>query len=154
MAVVGGTVLAAIGGSNLAKPETQSSDHSGDANLQKAGYMVLLLTVLLLAIYSCFVFVRLHASRSRGNTAVALSLLKCTMAALPFAATRVLYGVVYTFSGSRDLSPVTGTFVVKLVLIFLVQLLATLLLVVGGVMSRNIKYDAAVGKQRTNESSA
>ncbi len=60
-----------------------------------------------------------------------------TPAAL-FAIVRAVYTVVYSFDRSPRVSPWTGTFAVKFVLIFLVQLIAALCLVVGGVVTRFI----------------
>src|SRR5947209_1886003 len=66
----------------------------------------------------------------------------CTsMLALPFTAIRATYGIVYSFDHSPTVNPVTSIFAVKLVLIFLVQLLAVIALVIGGVLTRNIRME-------------
>lgn len=63
------------------------------------------------------------------------------MLALPFIVIRATYGIVYSFNHSSTVSPITGVFAVKLVLIFLVQLLAVIALVIGGIMTRNIRIE-------------
>ena len=61
------------------------------------------------------------------------------MPAALFTLVRAVYTVLYSFDRSPKVSPVTGTFAVKVVLIFLVQLIATLCLTVGGVVTRFIR---------------
>lgn len=95
--------------------------------------------VILLAVYA---FHTLHRLRNnpdvRGHIRDALYLTYFALIAIVFALVRVIYSVVYAFNRSPSLSPLTATFAVRFLLIFLVQLLAALCLVVGGVISRNI----------------
>jgi membrane-associated HD superfamily phosphohydrolase len=138
--VVTGIVLAAIGGSNLAKPEDEKNDYNKDHSLQKCGYVVLLLAVLLLVAYSTMLLVRLRSQRTQRKSSGTM-LLYFTLAALVFGVIRVAYGLASAVSGSPELSPVTGTFAVKFVLIFLVQLIATVLLVIGGLKSTDLRHE-------------
>ena len=131
--------MAAIGGSNLAKSDATSKDISKAYDLQRAGYIILLLVVLVLAAYAIFALLRLRSSSdAQGATRDAQRLTYFASVAIVFAAVRVLYSIVYAFNRSPKLSPVTATFAVRFVLIFLVQLLAALSLIVGGVVTRNI----------------
>lgn len=81
---------------------------------------------------------RLRSARSQVH-ANALNLLYFTVPALLFTLIRAAYTLVYSFDHSPSVSPVTGTFAVKFVLIFLVQLLAVLCLIAGGLVTRFIR---------------
>jgi uncharacterized membrane protein len=140
LTVVIGIVLAAIGGSNLAKPEDENNDYAKDHGLQKGGYVVLLLAVLFLVGYSVQLLVRLRGQRKQHKSS-ATRLLHFTIAALIFGIVRVAYGLASAVSASPELSPVTGTFAVKFVLIFLVQLIATTLLIIGGLKSTDMRHE-------------
>jgi hypothetical protein len=102
---------------------------------------MLLLSALLLILYACNTYRRLRDISSRRLNRLVMRLLAGAVLALPFTATRAVYSVVYSFDPSPSVNPITGVFAVKLVLIFLVQLLATLCLVVGGAMTRNIRIE-------------
>ena len=139
-AIVVGIILAAIGGSNLAKPASSSNSLSTAATLVKVGYIILFLVVVKLAINA--LFVQKHLSRSTENQNMRtgiLPLVYWTLIAIVFVAVRVIYGLVFAFDRSPKLSPYSGSFAVKFVLIFLVQLIAALCLVVGGLVTKNIK---------------
>jgi heme/copper-type cytochrome/quinol oxidase subunit 2 len=138
-AIVVGIVLAAIGGSNLAKPASSSNNLSTAATLVKVGYIVLLLVLVKLAIYAIFVRQRLsRPTEAQNNKTSVLPLVYWTLLAMVFVAVRVIYGLVFAFDRSPKLSPYSGGFAIKFILIFLVQLLAALCLVVGGLVTKNI----------------
>lgn len=145
--VITGIILAAIGGSHLAKPGQSEDDLTKDHNLQKGGYVILLLAIILLAVYSLVLFVRLTKQRLQ-RTHPAMKLLLCTIAAIVFAVVRVAYGLAAAVTESPSLSSITGTFAVKFILIFLVQLVAALFLIVGGFLSRNLRNE---GKRTGDE---
>lgn len=102
---------------------------------------MLLLSALLLILYAYNTYYRLRDISSRRLNRLVMRLLAWVVLALPFTATRAVYSVVYSFGASPSVNPITGFFAAKLVLIFLVQLLATLCLVVGGAMTRNIRIE-------------
>lgn len=102
---------------------------------------MLLLSALLLILYAYSTYRRLRDISSRRLNRLVMRLLAWAVLALPFTATRAVCSVVYSFDASPFVNPITGVFAVKLVLIFLVQLLATLCLVAGGVMTRNIRIE-------------
>jgi hypothetical protein len=102
---------------------------------------MLLLSALLLIAYAYDTFRRLRAVPSVRLSRNAMRLLYSAVFSLPFITIRAIYSVVYSFDTSPSVNPITGVFAVKLVLIFLVQLLATLCIVVGGVMTRNIRIE-------------
>jgi uncharacterized protein YacL len=135
--VITGIILAAIEGSHLAK-SGQSEDYYTKANnMQKGGYVILLLAVILLAVYGLVLFIRLTKQRTHP----AMKLLLCTIAAIVFTVVGVVYGLAAAVTGSPSLSPLTRTFAVKLVLIFIVQPLAALLFIVGGFLSRTLRHE-------------
>jgi hypothetical protein len=133
--VSGGIAIAAVGGSNLYKDSSSPSKLSTDHALQKAGYLILLLAVVLLAMRAAQTLTGLRRSSRR---CAALTMTHWVLAAIPFVFVRVIYSVVYAFDNKPSLSPVTGSFAVKFVLIFLVQVVAACCLVVGGFQTRAI----------------
>ncbi|KAF2095915.1 hypothetical protein NA57DRAFT_78689 [Rhizodiscina lignyota] len=131
---VGGIVLAAVGGSNLAQ-DAASGDHDKfdtDRGLLKAGYLVLLGVLALITAYGNVTFFRL---RRTNSARLPSRLMYGAGAALPFIAARLIYSTVYAFTLDASLSPISGTFAVKFALIFLVQFLAACCLAAGGIMS-------------------
>lgn len=62
--------------------------------------------------------------------------------------------MVYSFDRLPSVSPITGKFVIKLILVSLMQLLAAILLTAGGVLTRNIGQDAGVGVRTEHPSSS
>jgi hypothetical protein len=143
-----GIALAAVGSANLAQPQTESNKYSTDNGLIKAGYLILLLFVIILAVYAAYIRVRIsrgfgvaHDSEHQRIVENPLMihpspLVTWAAAALVLTAARVIYGVVYAFSNDKaKLSPVTGGFAIKFILVFGVQLLAALCLITGGFRS-------------------
>ena len=136
-----GIVLSAYGGAHLGQPESAKNNHAKDNTIRKVGSLLLFLTAMLLIAYAFNIYRRLKALPSSLLNRNAIHLLYFAMLALPFTAVRATYGIVYSFDHSSTVNPVTGVFAVKLVLIFLVQLLAVLALVIGGIMTRNIRTE-------------
>lgn len=106
--------------------------------MQKCGYAILLLSVLLLVTYNTTLFVRLTKQKLQHKHP-ALIVLSCNMGSLVFVMVRVAHGLAAAVTESHKLSPVTGTFAAKFLLIFFMQLVATLLLIIGGIHSRNLR---------------
>jgi hypothetical protein len=136
-----GIALSAYGGAHLGQPESAKNNHAKDNTIRKVGSLSLFLTAMLLIAYAFSTYRRLKALPSSLLNHNAIHLLYFAMLALPFTVIRATYGIVYSFDHSSTVNPVTGVFAVKLVLIFLVQLLAVLALVIGGVMTRNIRAE-------------
>jgi hypothetical protein len=138
--VVAGTALAAIGAANFARPPGPGNSYSDDLHLLEAGYVLLLLALLALVAIAAVAAVALARRRGAGGDGDdgrgPGTLVRWALGALGFVACRVVYGFVYAFGHYPKLSPIDGVFAVKLVLIFLVQLLAVLCLVAGGMMFR------------------
>jgi hypothetical protein len=134
-------VLSAYGGAHLGQPESAKNSHAKDNTIRKVGSLLLFLATMLLIAYTFNTYRSLKALPSSRLNHNAIRLLYFVMLALPFTAIRATYGIVYSFDHSPTVNPVTGAFAVKLVLIFLVQLLAVLALVIGGIMTRNIRIE-------------
>lgn len=138
-----GIAISAIGASNL--PTTKPNEIKTDQVMQEVGSLLLLLATILLILLNIQVLLNLHKtsinSRQR-STEKAGTLAIGTLIALHFATVRVIYSVVYAFTHSTMLSPVTGSFAVKLCLITLVQLGAALALVTAGWSTRAICWDS------------
>ena len=136
-----GIALSAYGGAHLSQPESAKNNHAKDNTLRKIGSLLLFLTAMLLIAYAFNTYRRLKAVPRSLLNHNAIRLMYSAMLALPFTAIRATYGIVYSFDYSPKVNPVTGVFAVKLVLIFLVQLLAVFALVIGGIMTRNIRME-------------
>jgi hypothetical protein len=135
MAIVSGTALAAVGAASFTRPPGPSNNYADDLHLLEAGYVLLLLALLSLFAFAIYAALRLKREGFAGRPGAGpLLLARVTLLALCFVAARVIYGFVYAFGHDPKLSSISGIFVVKFVLIFLVQLLAMLCLVVGGLM--------------------
>jgi hypothetical protein len=154
--VVTGVALAAAGGSSLGKPESAKNNYHRDHKLQEIGYILLMLSSLFLAIYAAATYRGIRNGPASYNSrpapnreSQALRLLYCVLGALPFVIVRAFYGVVFAFDHSPAVNPVSGTFAVKFVLIFLVQTIAALLLVTGGFWTSGIRGDGERGDAET-----
>ena len=117
LGAMSGIALVAVGVTKLASQNATHSDIDLGHTLLETGAVILLITWVVLAILC------LKILRKIKNQLIA-SLLMAS--ALIFIGVRAVYSVVYAFNHSPSLSPITGTFAVKLVVIFLVQLLAAL----------------------------
>jgi hypothetical protein len=137
-----GIALSADGGAHLSQPESAKNSYAKDNTKREVGSLLLFLTAMLLIAYAFHTYRRLKALSSSRLNHNAIHLLYFAMLALPFAVIRAIYGIVYSFDhNSSTVNPVTGVFAVKLVLIFLVQLLAVIALVIGGIITRNIRVE-------------
>jgi len=135
MLIVAGTALAAVGAASFTRPPGPSNNYADDLHLLEAGYVLLLFVLLSLFAFAIYTALRLARDSFADRPGPGpLLLAHVTLLALCFVAARVIYGFVYAFGHYPKLSPINGIFVVKFVLIFLVQLLAVLCLVVGGLM--------------------
>jgi hypothetical protein len=140
--IIVGIVMAAIGGTKLTNLSSSKADLTTAETLVKVGYILLLGVILELLMFAWFVRSRLRSSTEIGiQSGQANRLVSWTSLSTAFVAVRVIYGVVFAFDRSEKLSPYTGVFAVKFVLIFLVQLVATLLLLVGGLSTCQIQSE-------------
>ncbi|KXJ85437.1 hypothetical protein Micbo1qcDRAFT_180812 [Microdochium bolleyi] len=133
------TVLASIGGAMRAtdKLDEDRNDATGHALIQ-AGYAMLLAAVLALAGYSVRTTRRVRAGHNNmlgDGAGAARRLMYAVLVAVPFVLVRVVYGLVSAATELQILSEYVGLFVVRFTLIFLVQLLACVALVAGGLVS-------------------
>jgi hypothetical protein len=135
-----GIALAAVGASNLIKHDATPSDIKSAHHLQETGSCLLLLTWVGLT-YLCVRLCRNivgsgPSSRSRASLLVLTLLGACTMVGV-----RAVYSVVYAFDHSASVSPITGIFVFKFIFVFLVQIIAVMLLLAVGLLTRNIFFE-------------
>ena len=142
-ATIVGMVLVIIGTVNLyshSKPLSHSKIQS-DNHLREAGACIITAVWLALATYSLFVYMKVKRTPELHSLKLG-RYAACVVAAVPFIGVRALYTVVYTFDqGDKSLSPITGSFAVKLVLVVLVQLLAVVAFIAGGWISRGLAHE-------------
>lgn len=141
--VVTGVALLATGNSNAATA-TILSDINKYRALAYTGAILLLVAWLLIYAWAYWTFRVSSKQKKEGvHNPLARTLLTEIMISLHFTGVRVCYSVVYTFDHSQSLSPVTASFVVDFFLIFLVQLLAATVLMLGLVVTRSIRGSAS-----------
>ncbi|KAF2758983.1 hypothetical protein EJ05DRAFT_475218 [Pseudovirgaria hyperparasitica] len=146
-----GIILVAIGGSHLSDP---AEDPKKSQNLMEGGYILVLLGLLLVTGYIIATWRILPSAHQAGgahaSSAQAKTMALAVICTLPFIYARVIFGVVSAFKILTDpsLSPFNGSFVVKLVPMSLMQIFAALILVVGGLLTRNIASKKAYEPER------
>lgn len=132
VAVVG-IALVITGSVNVYSAETVKK-RDNDNHLRDAGVALLLVLWLILALYAArMVYWSRHSKVLGGGTQ---SLAAWTFGGALLIGVKIVYAAVYTFdSGDKDISPVTGMFVFKVVLVVGVQILAVVALMVRGWVS-------------------
>lgn len=146
VAVTMGIALAATGGSK-ASTATSSRDHSKGKALIIVGYFILLAADLFGIFYAAKTLAALKQSARRVRSSAprkAQILVVGVAAAVMTLLATIVYRIVYGFTLNPSLSPYTGSLAVKVVLIFLVQLVAALCIAVAGFMSRNVAKEGVV----------
>jgi hypothetical protein len=133
-----GIALVAVGATKLLNGRPTRSDISTAHAVMEAGGVIAVLTWLTTCLLCAYILFR----RQNTDTPPAIKLLMVIAAA--FTGVRAIYGIVFAFDHNPNLSPFTGTFAVKLVLIFLTQLFAALALIVAG----GVSYRDAKGRSR------
>ena len=135
-----GIALAAVGASNLTQSNPSQSKIDQAHTLQETGVVLLLLTWIAL-VYMCFRLCR--ALGQPGALAILLAV------ACIFVGVRSVYSVVYAFDHSPSVNPITGGFAIKLVLVFLVQLIAVLALLAVGFLTRDVAAEYGTRRRGT-----
>ncbi|OAP58802.1 hypothetical protein AYL99_06099 [Fonsecaea erecta] len=134
---ISGIALLATGGAKLGGDHNTQSDINTAYTLLKTGAIILLLTWIAVFLLCAHLCLKLHKQRAAGFLMVLASV---------FIGVRAIYSVVYAFDHARSLSPFTGSFAVKFVLIFLVQLISILFLLAVAFVTRNLLADHGVGR--------
>jgi hypothetical protein len=90
--------------------------------------------IVLFGIFCCAwpTYTRIRSVRHDAIRRPALLMLWAVLAATPLQSVRLAYLTTYAFTAIPSLDPVTGAFVVKLVLIFGTQLIISLIVITGG----------------------
>ncbi len=125
---IAGIALVAVGTTKLFGQNVTHSDINTGHTMVKAGALILLLTWFILVALCVQLFGAL-----REQLSVALLM----VSACAFIGVRAVYGVVYAFDHAPSLSPFTGSFVVKLVLVTLVLLSTALSMFAVAFLTRN-----------------
>lgn len=128
LGAITGVALVAVGVTKIASNNPTHSDINTGRALLETGAVILLITWLALAVL-CVLLLR----KIRSHQVASLFMLSATT----FIGVRAIYSVVYAFDHERSLSPFTGTFAVKFVFVFLIQLLAALSLFGAAFATRN-----------------
>ncbi|OQU97906.1 hypothetical protein CLAIMM_03770 [Cladophialophora immunda] len=125
------------------KSASKDNDHDSSTwtTLRKVGVVLMFLAAIAEILYAVYVWSCVRRMTKAVRPPNLTSLAICTFVGGLFVGARAVYSVVYTFDTNLDLNPITGTFVVKLIFIVLVQFLAVACLLGGAWLSRNIRRD-------------
>ncbi|KAL6240832.1 hypothetical protein RBB50_012247 [Rhinocladiella similis] len=130
-----GIALAASGASNLANSNATASDIDHAHTLQETGVTLILITWLG-ETYMCSRLCMTLGIFSPASVSLSASCL--------LVGARCIYSVVYAFDHSPSVNPITGSFAIKVILVFLVQLVAVVALLIVGFVTRDIARDHGV----------
>ena len=133
---IAGVALAASAAADLATATSQK-DINIDNTKREAGSALLFALWIVLSFYTAFVWYKIR--KTVGAARMSLSTLAtCTLLSAVPIGIRTIYSFVFSVDHSPSINPVTGKFAVKLVLVFLVQLIAVAFLIAGSWVSRDI----------------
>ncbi|ATY60661.1 C6 zinc finger domain [Cordyceps militaris] len=130
--VAGATAILAVGASAL----QSSSPLPSDLIKVKVGITLLLIGWVVLVGWSLQSWFRRSTQHSEASRAGRKILIGVAFALL-FIGIRVVYTLVAFFSQKQSLSPVTGTLVVRIMLVLVPELVASLILIAYGWITRN-----------------
>ena len=136
---IAAVVLVAIGTSDLTHDAAGTSEYNCDLKHRKVGSILLLVALLAIAAHATWVFLKYLVS----TNAMARRLLSSAILAMPLVFARLVYTIVYSFASPSShtfhaLNPVTASIAIRVILIFLLPLLAVLSLIVGALLSRHL----------------
>ena len=138
--VATGIALAAVGGSKLTEALTEH-DRDSDKALLLAGYFIILAAMIGQLVYAALTLRVLRhiptkdvTTRASGPSVLMMGVLLAVVVLLA----RIIYSVVFAFTLNPSLSPYTGSLAVKVVPIFLVQLIAALFIGTAGFLTRDM----------------
>ncbi|KAI1385437.1 uncharacterized protein F4822DRAFT_413027 [Hypoxylon trugodes] len=132
--------LVAAGASKLDNTTLPPDQMKRSHNLVKAGMVMLLLSWISLALLVFNTFYQSLAQRaSKVGGSGGTKLLLAVTFSIPFLGIRVLERLIYFFTENQALNPVTGSLGLRVGLEVIEELIVTFMLLVAGIMTRNIK---------------
>lgn len=135
-----GMILLILGSIHLAEAKSPS-DADAAYKLRSAGAVLWFVTWLVLVQYVGWLFLRYRKVQEKSARSTA-ALRAWTLVALLFGGAKVVYAAVYTLDhADTAISPITGSFAIKVVLVVGVQFFAAVAMVIGGWMSLSIVSD-------------
>lgn len=116
------------------------SDKGGVQNklIGEIGNILMLVALVLIVAWLWPTLLRIRSNVHHPNASSARWLLWGAVAALPFQIIRTIYNATYAFTLTSSLDPFFGSFATKVVLLFLMEMLAAIALVGGGWMSKGV----------------
>jgi hypothetical protein len=132
--------LAATGGAELSGSTTESQLHTWKG-LLIAGYFIILSSIICLFMFSAFTLRELRPNGYGKATESAKTLVYGVVVALIIVLVRVFYSIVFGFTLKPSLSPYNGSFAVKLIFISLVQMFASVVILLVGFQTVDIKQE-------------
>ncbi|CEJ62122.1 hypothetical protein PMG11_10632 [Penicillium brasilianum] len=112
---------------------------SGSYAEWKAGIVLTSVGWAIQVLWSLFSLLPSNGVKGTAGYHGGTALLQGAFVTLIFIAVRVIYGLVYVFTGRRDLSPIYGSLAVRVVLMFLPEVLAAVTMIVVGLRTRHLR---------------
>ncbi len=150
--IVTAVALVAVGASNASDSHATASAHAQAMTLSKVGVVLLFLGWLILAAQAVLSTMQRHkqpssstqSSRSDGRDPRSqhddgTCLLIAVLLAQPFLLVRVASSLAYFVSGNPTINPSTSPLGARIGLYFLMELLAVLILLAAGIVTRNVQ---------------
>lgn len=145
--------LLAVGASGLSNRADQADPIklARDWHLAGGGCIILLLMIVAAGVVAFWTFFSSSSSassqrRGRNVTAAAQKLILAVAVAAPVLCIRVIGSAAFYFGKNLDMNPVSGTMGFRVGLYLIPEVIAALVLLVGGIVSRNVKREAEAHK--------
>lgn len=149
--VMSAIALLAVGASGLSKPADQADPVklARDWHLAGGGCIILLLMITAAGVVAFWTFFSSTSSSQRGRnvTAAAQKLALAVAVAAPVLCIRVIGSAAFYFGKKLDMNPVSGTMGFRVGLYLIPEVIAAIVLLVGGIMSRNVRKEAEAPKE-------
>ncbi|KAI1075963.1 hypothetical protein F5B20DRAFT_343677 [Whalleya microplaca] len=130
--------LVAVGASNLNKATLIPDQVSHNLSLVRAGMIILLIAWVFLTVLAVVTLGALsHKRRTMENYTEEKKLLLVILIAIPFLGIRVFERLVYYFTQTTLVDPITRSIGLRTGLEVIEEIIVTLLLVIVGIMTRN-----------------
>ncbi|KAF4119585.1 hypothetical protein GMORB2_4715 [Geosmithia morbida] len=135
-----GITLATYGGS----PSEKKHGQVASSILNKTGNCLIIFVLAVLGIWVALIAKSVLRYPNHPHVRHAKIMLITASLGWPFQTIRTIYSATYAFDRIPDLDPVMGSFTTKLVLIFGLQLIVTLVLIAGGWLTKDVNKNKAL----------
>ncbi|KAE9366502.1 hypothetical protein N431DRAFT_487090 [Stipitochalara longipes BDJ] len=140
-----GVALVGVGSSAF---KTTTPVKSSDHILAEIGLIILLLSWGAISVWALFTYPARNNLAPTTSRNIGTKLLYGLLATLPFTLIRLIYSIVYVFTRSSKLNPVTGSLGIRVGLSLIPELLTALIFVFAGLVTTPGRAVKDVGEHR------